>query len=138
MGCIWILEGIRILEGAGSRAEGAGGGAVERWQVCQPFLQGELGVAGIHHDHAGQEPDEEQHAHAHPQPAVGEHEPAFDAGGLQQGQRLRLRRDFPPEWLPLELRVEAVFCSARVALAALRVCALGLLDGTCADEVLPA
>ena len=50
---------------------------LQRRQVRQPLGFGELGVAHIHHDHAGDKPAHKQPAQGNAQPAVNEERPAF-------------------------------------------------------------
>ena len=51
---------------------------IQRGQVLQPFGMGELGIAHVHHHHAGDEPAQKEQTEADAQPAVGEQQPAFD------------------------------------------------------------
>ena len=51
---------------------------IQRGQVVQPFGMGELGIAHVHHHHAGNEPGQKEQTEADAQPAVGKQQPAFD------------------------------------------------------------
>ena len=66
------------------------GGAAQRRQVHQPLGGRELGIAHVHHHHAGDEPHGEEGAQQHAQPAVDQKQPAF--GMHHHGLRLLRRR----------------------------------------------
>ena len=58
---------------------------IQRGQVLQPFSMGELGIAHVHHHHAGDEPAQKEQTEADAQPAVGKQQPAFD-GNVHGGK----------------------------------------------------
>ncbi|CAB5517250.1 hypothetical protein LMG26857_06337 [Achromobacter anxifer] len=65
------------------RRHGDGRG-IQRRQMRQPFLRRELGIAHVHHHHAGNEPHGEEQAQHDARPAVDQIQPALGAGGQRR------------------------------------------------------